>query len=116
MIISNWVTHNRQTVKIGSAAAPFYVRNVHMYLKENFNSNGTDKVTVGHSGDVDAYVASMDVDSGAGTDLTVTVVDANRYNTVPREINVYYTNGGSEPSAGELLVILEIDTIPLLPA
>jgi hypothetical protein len=86
-----------------------FVYQVDLWVKDAFNSSGTDTLTVGYDASVNAYVTSIAVDSAgvreaineahANAGASVGVVDATS-----RTVEVYYTNGGSEPTVGKAYV------------
>lgn len=114
--ISAWITKNGSTtitVYPGNFRTPRDVMRVRVYRYEAFNSNGTDLLDIGYTGDTDAYANDVDL---AGTGLaTVTLGSGVGFDATPREIVLTYTASGSAPTTGKALVIIEFVPSPLLP-
>lgn len=105
-----WVTSSSQNPTLGTMPAGSYFVRAHCHVTEAFNSDGTDTLTVGYDTDTDAFVTSIDVSSTGVKSVTLGVL--NGYNGTARAVEAYYVNGGSEPSEGKALVILEIFSVP----
>lgn len=103
--ISTWVADTIQTATMHPLPAFIYVLRVHVYVLEAFNSSGTDQVSVGYSADHAAYAAAVDV-STTGI-KTTTLGWLAGYTDTSFTPEVYYTNGGSEPTTGKALVVME---------
>lgn len=103
--LSGWATYARQTVPLGNMPAGRYFVRAHVHVTEAFDSDGADALTVGYSTDTDAFIESVDV-SSTGV-KTVTTGTLTGYNGTARPVVIYYAAGGSAPTQGKALVILE---------
>lgn len=103
--LSAWVTSASQNPSMGNLPADTYVFNVRMHPTEAFNSDGTDEIRVGYDGVEAAFATLTDV-STTGV-KTVTLGASAGYNATARAVEAYYVNGGTEPTTGKALVILE---------
>jgi len=112
-ILQSWVTSGTQNPTLGVLQAGSYVKEAFLHVTEAFNSSGTDNISVGYDADTDAFVTNVDVSTTGVKSLTLGAL--NGYNGTARKVEAYYVNGGTEPSAGKALVILEIDRVPLEP-
>lgn len=100
-----WISHEAQTVLIGKLPDYAYVIDVHIQVTEAFNSGGTDNVTVGWTGTTNALATDTDV---ATTGIKTVTLGANvGYNAAGQDVNAYYANGGTEPTTGKALVVVE---------
>lgn len=109
-----WVTAGSQNPVLGILQAGTYFARAHVHVTEAFNSDGTDTLTVGWDSDTDALVTSVDVSTTGVKTLTL---GANvGYNGTAHSVEAYYANGGSEPTTGKALVILEFFPIPKQPS
>ncbi len=108
-----WVTKDSQNPTLGMLQAGSYFVRAHVHVTEAFNSGGTDLLEVGYDADTDACITSVDV-STTGV-KSVTLGALNGYNATARKIEAYYANGGSEPTTGKAIVILEIFRVPTSP-
>ena len=111
--LSLWISHGGQSRDMGILKTGSYYINGHVHVTEAFNSDGSDTLIVGYSGDTDAFIESIDT-SSTGI-KSVTVGAAKGYNSTARTITATYTAGGSAPTAGKALVILEIWPVPIQP-
>lgn len=112
-MISSWITHSRQTVDLGVLPADTYIMRVLCHVTEAFNSDGTDQVTIGNDIDTDAIATAVDV-STTGIKTVTLGVNAG-YNSSGQQLKIIYSNGGSEPSAGAALFIIETAKVPSSP-
>lgn len=112
-MITAWVTSGRQTVDLGSVAADQYIMRAHCHVTQAFNSDGTDTITVGSDADPDSIVTSIDC-STTGI-KSVTLGSSAGYNGSAQQIKIVYANGGSEPTTGAALIILELAKVPSSP-
>lgn len=103
--ISGWLADNAQTIVLGKLPDDAFVLRAHLQVTENFNSDGTDEIQCGWDTDNDAIFTLTDA-SGAGI-KSVTMGSNVGYNAAEQMIKAYYVNGGSEPSTGKALVIVE---------
>lgn len=112
--LSGWVTAASQSIELGWLPATFAVVNVSVRVQQAFNSDGTDLLEVGYSGDDDAYMTALDVSTTGIKSVTlgskVLWEDDNG-----RTLIVKYTNGGSEPTEGRALVLVEWSPIQVRP-
>lgn len=108
-----WVTKDSQTPVLGIMQPGRYLARAMVHVTEAFNSDDTDTLTVGYTTDTDAAVTSIDV-SSTGI-KTATLGALSGYNATARTLEAYYVNGGSEPTTGKALVILELLPVPLSP-
>lgn len=103
--IQGWVTKGTQTPVLGIINAPFYFVRAHVHVTEAFNSDGTDTLVVGYSTDTDAFITSVDVSTTGVKSVTLGALQG--FNTTSYSILATYTAGGSQPTTGKALVILE---------
>ena len=112
--LAAWVADDKQTADMGKLPASAVVTNVRIQVTEAFNSDGTDLISVGYSGAATAFTTTTDV---ATTGIkSVTLGASAGYNATARDVQAYYTNGGSEPTTGKALVVLEYYRTPVPPA
>ena len=82
----------------------------HCHVAEAFDSDGTDIVTVGSDANPDAIVTDIDVSS---TGIKTCSLGANGgYNESAQPLKIFYTAGGTAPTTGEALIILETVKTP----
>jgi hypothetical protein len=94
-----WVYYDVQNPALVSLPANAKVLSVEMWVYEAFNSDGADAITIGYDADDDAYGTSVDV-SGTGVKTVTLGATAKTVDATARAVECYYTNGGTEPSAG----------------
>ncbi len=111
--MQGWVTYGTQTQTLGTMQAGSYLLRAHCHVTEAFNSNGTDRITVGWSGSTNSLVTNIDV-SSTGV-KTLTLGSSNGYNGTARTVQAYYTAGNSAPSTGKAFLVLEIIPVPPQP-
>lgn len=109
-MITAWITYGRQTVDLGKLPADTYILRAHVHVTQAFTSNANDTLTVGSDSDPDSIITSIDC-SSTGIKSVVLGVSAG-YNALAQPIKIFYSNSGSEPSAGAALVILEAVKVP----
>lgn len=103
--LEGWVADNAQNPSLGTLPASTYVTNVRLQVTEAFNSDGADEIKVGYDADDDAYITLTDVSStGIKTPTLGTLAG---YNGTSRAVEAYYVNGGTEPTTGKAIVIVE---------
>lgn len=108
------VTFGTQTVLMGTLPIGANIVRAHIHVLTAFNSDGTDNITIGYTGTTNAFATSTDVST---TGVKTVTLGANvGYQTVSRQINAYYVNGGSEPSTGKAVVNLEYFLNPFTPS
>ena len=111
--MAGWVTSGSQTVLLGVLPIASYVARVHIHCTTSFNSDGADDISVGYTGTTTAFATATAVGT---TGVKSVTAGANvGYQTVSREINAYYVNGGTEPSTGRAIVIVEYFLNPVVP-
>jgi len=103
--ISGWVADNLTNPTLGTLPVQAYVINVRVHVTQAFDSDGTDEITVGYDGGVDAFMTALDV-STTGVKAT-TLGSGVGYSGTARLVEAYYTAGGSAPTLGKALVIVE---------
>jgi hypothetical protein len=103
--LSAWVTPASTNPNIGILPSESYVVRVQMHTTELWNSDGSDNIKVGNAEDDDAYAINTDV-SGTGVHAVTLGSGVGRDGT-SRTVDATYTNGGSSPSTGKTLVIIE---------
>jgi hypothetical protein len=103
--ISVWVADDAQNPSIGVIPANSFVVAVHLHVTEAFDSDGTDEIEVGYGADNNAYATLTDV-STTGVKAVTLGVDEG-YSGTERAAEAYYVNGGSEPTVGKALVVIE---------
>jgi len=103
--VSAWVADNVQTGRFPTLPAYIVVTNVRVHVTQAFNSDGTNQLTVGYSGTASAYATAVDVSTTGWK--TVTLGSGVGYSGTARAAEVYFTNGGTEPSTGKALVVIE---------
>lgn len=108
-----WITSGTQGVTIGTLPAYSYVHSVRVHVTEAFDSDGTDTLSVGRVGDEDAFGAAVDV-STTGVKAVTLGAEAG-YNATGVNVRGYYFNGGSEPTTGKALVVVEYYRVPVQP-
>jgi len=110
-VLEGWVHDGAQNPSLGTLPANAFVYRVDLWVKEAFDSDGTDLLTVGYDGTVDAYLTSIAVDS-AGVREAVNETHANAgatvgtVDSVSRAVEAYYTNGGTEPTVGKAYIAI----------
>lgn len=110
-VLVGWLTKDTQTVELGVLRSPRYIMRVHIHCTQAFNSDGTDNITVGYTGTTNAYATATDV---ATTGVkSVTLGSGVGYDATNRTVTATYANGGTEPSTGKALVIVEYLRVPL---
>lgn len=112
--LAAWLADDKQTAQLGKLPAYSVVTTVRLQVTEAFNSDGSDLISVGYSGAATAFATTTDV-STTGI-KSPTLGSSAGYNSTARDVEAYYTNGGSEPSTGKALVVLEYYRIPTPPA
>lgn len=113
LTLQGWATHSRNTVDLGSVPQNRYLVRSHVQVTEAFNSDGSDTLTVGTETDPDRFVTSIDVSTTGIKSVTLGI--GAGYND-PSPISIFYTAGGSAPTAGKALVVLEFFPVPTQPA
>lgn len=103
--IHGWIADSRQTVTLGTLPENAYIVRAHCHVTEAFDSGGTDTLTIGWDSDPDAITTSIDV-STTGQKICPFGVGAG-FNSDSREVKGFYTAGGSAPTTGKALLVIE---------
>ena len=111
--MSKWVTHDGQTQTLGALQPGSYFVRAHCHVTESFDSDGSDTLTVGYDTDTDAFVTSIDVSSTGVKSVTLGTLQG--YNGTARSVKAYYVAGGSAPTQGKAIVIVEFLPVPVSP-
>ena len=109
-----FVSVARPTLNLGFLRSPRKILRAHVEVVEAFNSNGTDTLVVGNVDNPDAYIESVDV-STTGI-KTVTLGSEIGFSATPFDVTAVYTAGGTAPTTGAAIIILEIMPCPQSPA
>jgi hypothetical protein len=114
-MLAAFVTVGTPNPALGLLPAYAYVTNVFIHVVNAFNSDGTDQLTVGYDGTPAAYATAVDVSTGGLKAVTLgSSVGLNTAET-GRAVEVYYTAGGSAPTLGKALVMIEYYRAPRIP-
>lgn len=108
--LAAWVAAAATNPALGTLPADAYVPRVHVHVTEAFDSDGTDALTVGTDADPEAYATAVDV-STTGV-KTVTLGASAGYGAAAQAVEAYYTAGGSAPTTGRALVVVEYLAVP----
>lgn len=100
-----WLADDVQVATMGELPPNSYVMNVRLQVTEGFDSDGTDEISVGYDGSTEAFATLTDV-TMTGIKAVILGAEAGRVGTA-RTVKAYYVNGGTEPTQGKALVILE---------
>lgn len=107
----NFVTFAQQNPDLGIMPAGTFIIQIYCHVLEAFDSDGTDQITVGWDSDPDALATAIDVST---TGLkSVTMGANNGYNSIAQKLKAFYTNSGSEPTAGKAFLWIESIRVPL---
>jgi hypothetical protein len=111
LMLEGWALDDDQNPTLGVIPANAFVYRVDVWLEEAFDSDGTDQITVGYDGNTNAYVTLLTVD-GVGLREHIDEGHGNAgavlgtVDATSRSVEIYYLNGGSEPTAGKVFVVL----------
>ena len=96
-----WVYYEGQNPSLCTLPVDAKVLSVECWVDtgDEFNSDGTDVITVGYDADPDAYATDIDV-SSAGVKTVTLGATAKTVDATSRAVECYYVNGGTEPSDG----------------
>lgn len=109
-VLKCWLADDVQTAPLGWLPGFATILRAHITVNESFNSDGTDQITIGYSLNTDAYAEAIDA-STTGYKSITPGSDIGLYSETGRLVNAYYVNGGSEPTTGKALCVVEyIDT------
>jgi hypothetical protein len=118
--IGGWLADDVQgAINLGPGKLPpnSLVLRAGIVVTEAFNSDGTDMIKIGGSGNVNRYAGDTDVSTtgsktpAAGSSATPPAVSAGG-----DVVTATYSNGGSEPTTGKAYVWLEYIVTPTAPA
>lgn len=101
--IEAWVADDAQNPSIGNLPANTIAEIPRIVVHEAFDSDGADNIRVGYDADDDALATDTDVSTTGAKTVSAGVL-ALVVNSAARAVEAYYTNGGSEPTAGKALV------------
>jgi hypothetical protein len=104
-VLSTWVYDDAQNQPLGTLPAYVYVTKVSIHVTEAFNSDGTDNITVGWDADTNGLTSAEDVSTTGVKTPTLNAITG--YSHTERDLEAYYVNGGSEPTTGEALIVVE---------
>lgn len=118
--VSGWLADNNTSMTLGRIPAGSVTTNVWVWVTEAFNSDGTDIINVGIPGNEYVYAYNFDVAATTKFHVpllgTITGSGAVRANMGFRpnaeEVVAFYNAGGSAPTTGKALVILEYIPAP----
>jgi hypothetical protein len=108
--LSTAVSASRQNPKMGYFRSPRKVLRIYVEVLEAFNSDGTDTLVIGHGDDPDAYATSINVSTTWVK--TVTLGSGVNYDATPRAVIAAYTAGGSAPTTGSVIILIEYAELP----
>jgi len=108
--LSGWVADNLTNPSLGTLPRHTIVTSVRVYVQEAFNSDGTNQITVGFDGTVSAFATAVDV-STTGVKTVTLGAQAGVYQSTERAVEAYYTAGGSAPTTGRALIVVEYERV-----
>lgn len=111
---SVWVTASNTNPAIFTLPVNAYVTAVRVDVTEAFDSDGTDQITVGYDAAKTFLAAAVDVSSTGNKTVTLGS-GAQVFNATARAIEAYYTAGGSDPTVGKGLVVVEWEYVEATP-
>jgi len=112
--VAGWVTHAATTLTLSQIPANHVVLRQGIYVAEAFNSDGTDQIKGGRSGDDDAYATLTDV-STTGVKTPTSGAEIGLYSNSARTPIFTYVAGGSAASTGKALCWIEYMLVPVQP-
>lgn len=103
--LTAWVYFNGQNPRLGILPMHSYVVGFRLQVSTAFDSDGTDLISCGYDAATTAIFTGTDVSTtGVKAPTAGTLVG---YNSVERDLEVYYTPGGSQPTVGKAIVVVE---------
>lgn len=111
--LASWVTKGTKSPPLGTLPIGAYITAVHLQVGQAFNSDGSDNISVGYTGATEAYATSTIV-STTGVKSPTLGSDVG-YQSIARELKAYYTAGGTAPTEGKALVVVEYFLVPKQP-
>lgn len=112
--IAKWVSHNNQNPSLRTIPVGVFCVTEYVQVLEAFDSDGADELTGGYDADTDALFTTIDV-STTGFKAVTHGAEAG-YIQTQRAMELYYVNGGSEPTTGQALVLTRVQRVPTKPA
>jgi hypothetical protein len=109
-VASGWLFDDRQTVNLVSLIGAWQIHRVAVYVLEAFNSDGTDLVDVGYSGNEQTFTANVDVSTTGAKTITPGAGVGYPWHQ-DSIVSARYVNGGTEPTTGQALVTVEYSFI-----
>jgi len=100
-----WVTSASQNPALVTLPANATVLSVDCGVSEAFTGDGTDLVSVGYDGALTEYCTDIDV-ATTGVKTATLGATAKTVDATSQAVEVYYTNGGSEPDAGKAHIVI----------
>lgn len=107
------ISDSNKTPSLGFLRNPRKILRIYVEVLEAFNSDGTDTLVIGYATDTDAYATSIDV-STTGVKV-VTLGTGVSYDATPREVRATYAAGGTDPTAGAAVILIEYADLPRQP-
>ena len=113
--IEGWVISGTQNPVLGVLPGDCATTNLVLNVTEAFNSSGTDLLTAGYDADVDSLLLSTDVSTTGlkvigglvpGSGVSASGIGVGNSGSA-RQIELYYTAGGSAPTTGKAWVGIE---------
>lgn len=112
-ILEGWVVHTDTGagVSLGTLPANAFVWAVDLWVEEDFDDSGTDLLTVGYVGLVNAYLASISV-AVLGVREHVTEIHANAGATLgtvdaaSRDVEAYYIGQNADAGQGKAYIVV----------
>lgn len=103
--LTAWVYFNGQNPRLGVLPQHSYVSAFRLQVTTAFDSDGTDLISCGYDAAPTVIFTGTDVSTtGVKAPTAGTLVG---YNSVERDLEVYYTPGGSQPTVGKAIVVVE---------
>lgn len=109
--IQGWVADDSQNPTIGRIPVNSLILRAWLFVSEAFNSDGTDQISCGWDASTTAIFTATDVSTAGLKTPTVT----STYQATARDVEAYYTNGGSEPTTGKAFVVVEYVRVGAVP-
>jgi hypothetical protein len=100
-----WIKSDVLNRRLGRIPRFCFITKVAIHVTTAFDSDGTDNISVGYDASTQALATNTDVST---TGLKSPALGAmSGYNDTARELEAYYTAGGSAPTVGKALVVVE---------
>lgn len=115
-VLHAWLADNAQgPVTLGYIPQYAIVQSVGIWVEEAFNSDGTDEIRIGGTGDAARYCAYTDVSTTGNKTPAAPATPLPRMYTPGDAVVANYANGGSEPTTGKAVVWIEFFPIKVTP-